>query len=167
MLQLSQERPIHEVTVRDIGRLADVNHGFVHTWFGSKAALVAAAGRHLSKQLSQRVGGGGIRSMGLRSPEVAQFFRLVAWLQTEQDAPAVLDEQQRPMIDATVDVLRGLYDVDTATATTLAEIAAAASAGTALVGDTLGLDEDSMTNMWIELLDAFAARRVAHDGTPG
>lgn len=34
--QLTQNRPISEVGVREIATLADVNAGFVHTWFGSK-----------------------------------------------------------------------------------------------------------------------------------
>lgn len=34
--QLIQEKPFSEVGVRDIAALADVNHGFVHTWFGGK-----------------------------------------------------------------------------------------------------------------------------------
>ncbi|MEY4392623.1 MAG: Bacterial regulatory protein tetR family, partial [Actinomycetota bacterium] len=35
-IQLLLEKPFKDVGVRDIALRADVNHGFVHTWFGSK-----------------------------------------------------------------------------------------------------------------------------------
>ena len=49
-IQLVRERPISEVGVRDIATVADVNHGFVHTWFGSKNDLLIAATRPLVEQ---------------------------------------------------------------------------------------------------------------------
>jgi AcrR family transcriptional regulator len=35
-IDLIRERPFSEVGVRDIAKRADINHGFVHVWFGSK-----------------------------------------------------------------------------------------------------------------------------------
>ena len=43
--KLIREKPFSEVGVRDIALLADVNHGFVHTWFGGKNELLLAVVR--------------------------------------------------------------------------------------------------------------------------
>jgi AcrR family transcriptional regulator len=54
-IQLVREKPFSEVGVRDIAAVADVNHGFVHTWFGSKNDLLVAVTRQLVKQGAARV----------------------------------------------------------------------------------------------------------------
>jgi AcrR family transcriptional regulator len=53
--QLIQERPFSEVGVRDIAAVADVNHGFVHTWFGSKNDLLLAVVRRQFLELADTV----------------------------------------------------------------------------------------------------------------
>jgi AcrR family transcriptional regulator len=52
--KLSTERPFTEVGVREIAALADVNHGFVHTWFGSKNHLLVAVLRDVLYELAAR-----------------------------------------------------------------------------------------------------------------
>ena len=54
-IQLLLENPFKDVGVRDIALRADVNHGFVHTWFGSKEDLFIAALREVLTTLSGRV----------------------------------------------------------------------------------------------------------------
>jgi AcrR family transcriptional regulator len=54
-IQLLLEKPFKDVGVRDIALRADVNHGFVHTWFGSKEDLFIAALKQVLNQLSERV----------------------------------------------------------------------------------------------------------------
>lgn len=41
-IELMAASPFSDIGVRDIARSADVNHGFVHTWFGSKNDLLLA-----------------------------------------------------------------------------------------------------------------------------
>ncbi|MFM1789946.1 MAG: hypothetical protein RLZZ526_273 [Actinomycetota bacterium] len=54
-IQLLLEKPFKDVGVRDIALRADVNHGFVHTWFGSKEDLFIAALKEVLTTLSERV----------------------------------------------------------------------------------------------------------------
>ena len=54
-IQLLLEKPFKDVGVRDIALRADVNHGFVHTWFGSKEDLFIAALKQVLTELSLRV----------------------------------------------------------------------------------------------------------------
>ena len=54
-IQLLLEKPFKDVGVRDIALRADVNHGFVHTWFGSKEDLFIAALKQVLTELSGRV----------------------------------------------------------------------------------------------------------------
>lgn len=51
---LTTERPFTEVGVREIAALADVNHGFVHTWFGSKNHLLVAVLRDVLQGIASR-----------------------------------------------------------------------------------------------------------------
>ena len=41
-IELMAASPFSDIGVREIARAADVNHGFVHTWFGSKNDLLLA-----------------------------------------------------------------------------------------------------------------------------
>ena len=54
-IELLLKTPFKDVGVRDIAALADVNHGFVHTWFGSKEDLFIAALKEVLNTLSERV----------------------------------------------------------------------------------------------------------------
>lgn len=54
-IQLLLEKPFKDVGVRDIALRADVNHGFVHTWFGSKEDLFIAALKEVLATLAERV----------------------------------------------------------------------------------------------------------------
>ena len=53
--QLIQTKPYSEVGVRDIAELADVNHGFVHNWFGSKNGLLLAVVRQQFLEIAETV----------------------------------------------------------------------------------------------------------------
>ncbi|MSO15845.1 MAG: TetR/AcrR family transcriptional regulator [Ilumatobacteraceae bacterium] len=53
--QLIREKPFSEVGVRDIALLANVNHGFVHTWFGGKNELFLAVVRNQLLALAEAV----------------------------------------------------------------------------------------------------------------
>mgnify|MGYP003345986731 FL=1 len=54
-IELLLKTPFKDVGVRDIAAVADVNHGFVHTWFGSKEDLFIAALKEVLNTLSERV----------------------------------------------------------------------------------------------------------------
>ena len=83
--QLIQEKPFSEVGVRDIALLADVNHGFVHTWFGGKNELLLAVVRSQLLALAEAVplAAPGTPAIDFFDPEVVSMVRLVLWLDLE------------------------------------------------------------------------------------
>ena len=83
--QLIQEKPFSEVGVRDIALLADVNHGFVHTWFGGKNELLLAVVRSQLLALAEAVplAAPGTPAINFFDPEVVSTVRLVLWLDLE------------------------------------------------------------------------------------
>ena len=83
--QLIREKPFSEVGVRDIALLADVNHGFVHTWFGGKNELLLAVVRDQLLALAEAVplAAPGTPAINFFDPEVISMVRLVLWLDLE------------------------------------------------------------------------------------
>ncbi len=83
--QLIREKPFSEVGVRDIALLADVNHGFVHTWFGGKNELLLAVVREQLLALAEAVplAAPGTPAVNFFDPEVVSLVRLVLWLDLE------------------------------------------------------------------------------------
>lgn len=84
-IQLIRKRPFSEVGVRDIAAVADVNHGFVHTWFGSKNDLLVAATRQLVESAASRVSEAapGTQALNPFEPDVQLAIRLAIWLDLE------------------------------------------------------------------------------------
>jgi AcrR family transcriptional regulator len=83
--ELIQTRPYSDVGVRDIAELADVNHGFVHTWFGSKNDLLLAVVRKQFEELADQVRKAepGQPALNFYDPRVVSVVRLVLWLDLE------------------------------------------------------------------------------------
>ena len=83
--QLIREKPFSEVGVRDIALLADVNHGFVHTWFGGKNELFLAVVRDQLLALAEAVplAAPGTPAINFFDPEVISMVRIVLWLDLE------------------------------------------------------------------------------------
>lgn len=84
-LQLVKDRPFSEVSVRTIADVADVNHGFVHTWFGSKNDLLAAVTQMLSKEISDEAKNAppGTEAISAFDNRLVLLVRLVIWLNLE------------------------------------------------------------------------------------
>lgn len=84
-LQLIKTRPFSEVSVREIAELADVNHGFVHTWFGSKNDLLARVVQNLLRDISEEAEKtpAGQGAIGLFDDRVQLAVRMIIWLTLE------------------------------------------------------------------------------------
>jgi AcrR family transcriptional regulator len=84
-IQLVREKPFSEVGVRDIALVADVNHGFVHTWFGSKNDLLVAATQQLVEQGASRISEAapGHLAIDPSDPDIQLAVRLAIWLYLE------------------------------------------------------------------------------------
>ncbi|MEY3806188.1 MAG: hypothetical protein RIR69_1000 [Actinomycetota bacterium] len=83
--ELVQTRPFSEVSVRDIAELADVNHGFVHTWFGSKNDLLARVAQDLLQEISKEAetAAPGEPAVALFDPRIQLAVRMLLWLNLE------------------------------------------------------------------------------------
>lgn len=83
--QLTQDRPISEVGVREIATLADVNAGFVHTWFGSKNDLLVAVLREQISQFAQIAmqAKPETPAINFSNPQIISTIRLLLWLNLE------------------------------------------------------------------------------------
>lgn len=83
--ELIKTKPFSEVGVRDIAELADVNHGFVHTWFGSKNDLLLAVVREMAMDAAKKAAEAepGQMALDVTDPELQLFIRLVLWLNLE------------------------------------------------------------------------------------
>jgi AcrR family transcriptional regulator len=92
-IELLLERPFKEVGVRDIALRADVNHGFVHTWFGSKEGLFIAA----LKQVLATIAGNVTAMPGSQmatvpfDPHTQLAIKLTTWLKLEGPRRALRD----------------------------------------------------------------------------
>ena len=83
--QLTQDRPISEVGVRDIATLADVNAGFVHTWFGSKNDLLVAVVKKEIAEIAELAlqAKPGTAALSFEDPKLICVIRLLLWLHLE------------------------------------------------------------------------------------
>jgi AcrR family transcriptional regulator len=120
-LDLAREQPFGELRARAIARRADMNHGYVHVWFGSKAALLDAACQYLAEDLRERVTGGELTIDAVGAPDIELMFRLLGRLQTEPGGVELARRRQRPMIDLITGTLTTSLGVDRGTAKALAD----------------------------------------------
>jgi len=83
--QLTQDRPISEVGVREIAKLADVNAGFVHTWFGSKNDLLIAVVKQQIAEIAELAlqAKPGTAALSFEDPKLICVIRLLLWLHLE------------------------------------------------------------------------------------
>jgi len=83
--QLTQDRPISEVGVREIATLADVNAGFVHTWFGSKNELLIAVVKQQIAEIAELAlqAKPGTAALSFEDPKLICVIRLLLWLHLE------------------------------------------------------------------------------------
>jgi AcrR family transcriptional regulator len=155
-IQIAREEPYGELSARRISRLADVNHGYVHVWFGSKAGLIAAACDAHAKLLGPQLAAEPLSAATLRHPDVTLMFRLLGRLQAEPGGLELAERRTRPLQDLIAYQLRGRSGVSAVDAEALAELAVAAAAGIATVGDVLRLDIDRVISIWTRALATFA-----------
>lgn len=83
--QLTQDRPISEVGVREIAALADVNAGFVHTWFGSKNDLLIAVVKQQIAEIAELAlqAKPGTAALNFEDHKLICVIRLLLWLHLE------------------------------------------------------------------------------------
>lgn len=140
--ELVRSRPFSEVGVRDIAELADVNHGFVHNWFGSKNELLLAVVRKQFKELADDVRSAepGQPALNFIDPKVTSVVRLVLWLDLEGvDTRRLFDDM--PILDALVARYIEIEGIDPKIAREAAIQAISIGLGAGTFSPILGMDK--------------------------
>ncbi|MFM8794757.1 MAG: TetR/AcrR family transcriptional regulator [Acidimicrobiales bacterium] len=157
---LLAERSIGEVGVRDIAARADVNHGFVHTWFGGKNALLQRVVAHLLERVAGTVRSAPSGALAARpfDPDVQLVIRVVMWLALEGEE--VMNLTDSAVISALAEryvEVEGLRPDDAHIA---AQQAVAIAVATVMYGHVVGLksNDDTMKvfTLWRHILGLLA-----------
>ena len=152
-IQLVRERPFSEVGVRDIAATADVNHGFVHTWFGSKNDLLIAATRQLVEKAASQVAGAAPGQLALNpsDPDIQLAVRLAVWLDLE-GANARNPMKGMPIITALTERFIEVEGISPDIAQVAAAQAVAIGLGVVIFAPLIDLDEPEKVaevfNLW-------------------
>ena len=159
--QLVHERPFSEVGVRDIAALADVNHGFVHTWFGSKNDLLLAVVRRQFLELAENVQRAepGQPAIGFFDPNVVVIVRLVLWLNLEGVDTSNLFNNM-PILDALTERYVDIEKIDPAIAKQAAIQAISIGLGAGTFAPILGLEKPTdalpIMDLWRHVIGLLA-----------
>ncbi len=140
--QLIRDKPFSEVGVRDIALLADVNHGFVHTWFGGKNELLLAVVRDQLLALAHAVplAEPGTPAINFFDPEVISTVRLVLWLDLEGvDTSGLFGNM--PILDALTTRYLEVEKIDPSMARDAAIQAISIGLGASTFGPLLGMTD--------------------------
>jgi len=158
--ELLLESGLH-VSVRDIAARAGVNHGLVHTYFGSKQNLVAAAFGRINDRASRSLRGDGFPPPDLALHNNQELARAMARMALDSDVDLfpghpVAASWRQALITANPE----LHDSDI---TAMVAMSSALGLGWALfrqtLATTLDLDEDGLAGM-----DRLATSTVAELG---
>jgi len=147
-IALATERPVGELSAREIARRAELNHANVHVWFGSKAGLLDAACQRLGDDLRVAFTAERLTSTALQDPRVELLFQLLARLQNEPGGIELAGVRRRPVVEFVEHQLRANFGISREEAADLAELAVMGAAGAVLVGRVLGVDLDRLTATW-------------------
>jgi AcrR family transcriptional regulator len=140
-IQLLLEKPFKDVGVRDIALRADVNHGFVHTWFGSKDDLFIAALKDVLVTLSERVAAMPNAQMLAVpfDPYTQLAIKLTTWLKLEGvDLKSAFPTH--PVNDALADRYQNQLGMKPDVATTAARQAVSFIMAAVMFGDMFDVD---------------------------
>lgn len=150
--ELVTERPFTEVGVREIAAVADVNHGFVHTWFGSKNDLLLAVLRDVLEEIATRTEKAPASEIALRpfDTDVQFALKLAMFLALEGvDFGDLFDDP--PVIAAMARRVQEVNGLEAGLARVTAQQAAAIGMSAVLFGPFIGIrDNDDMQAMLLQ-----------------
>lgn len=156
--ELIRHSPFSEVGVREIAELANVNHGFVHTWFGSKNDLLLAVLREKFSVMAEGVANAppGTPAINFLDPDVRLVVRLVLWLDLEGVKTTGLFENM-PVIDALTTRYIEVEKIDPSIAREAAIQALSIGLGAGMFGPLLGADSTEtivpVMKLWRHIID--------------
>ena len=159
-IELTRQQPFSVVGVRDIAERADINHGFVHTWFGGKTELLLATRDYLTRSIASRIGA---HQENLVSPaaiiddDLVHLIKLNAWLALEGETDR-LAIQDRPVITAMATNLENVLGLTPSDSIRAAQISSALMFGALIFGPAMGIEDDpeKLVSFWRHVLGLLA-----------
>jgi len=156
--ELIKHSPFSEVGVREIAELANVNHGFVHTWFGSKNDLLLAVLKEKFSVMAEGVANAppGTPAINFFDPDVRLVVRLAMWLDLEGVKTTGLFENM-PVIDALTTRYIEVEKIDPSIARQAALQSISIGLGAGMFGPMLGADTTEtivpVMKLWRHIID--------------
>ena len=140
--KLLNDKPFSEIGVRDIAALADVNHGFVHTWFGSKNDLFLEVLRQTNRRIAAEIAQAPADGLAVDpfSPDVDLMVRLSLWLFLDGTDPRAAFDGL-PVVQSLADRYISRMGMDPIVAHNAALTAAALVIATSSFGPVLGVEK--------------------------
>jgi AcrR family transcriptional regulator len=89
-IELLKTQNAAEISVRQIAQLADVNHGLIHSYFGSKANLFAQVGSKLLEIVTQQILTRSTIGTSPLSVEAKLFVNIGIWMLTTGESPKMM-----------------------------------------------------------------------------
>jgi len=132
------------VTVREIATRAGVNHGLIHTYFGSKDALIVAAIDVVSQRANSGIDETGFPRPDLASQRAGELAKIIARMQLDENGDLFTSH---PVGDRWIAAIQAVHDdVDELEAKTMVATASALALGWPVfanhICEVLKLDHD-------------------------
>lgn len=159
-IDLTKTQPFSEVGVREIARAADINHGFVHTWFGGKTELLLAVREFLLRRIASRVEqteGNPLTASTFLDEDVVQLVKLNSWLTLEGEQER-LTLPDKPLISNLAKNLEAAFGLTPQDAFIAAQLSSAITFGGLIFGPAMGLttEVDEIADFWRYMLGLLA-----------
>lgn len=168
---LLRSRPYPTVSVREIARLADVNQGFIHTWFGSQKGLYLRVVQELFHSMVAGMHSQPATAIALNplDDEVRFAVRLLFWLDLEGVDTSPVKPQLAMLTSAFTTRLVEQIGIDEPTAEALTMQASAIGFGTSAFAHLIGFDEPTKffaaVGVWRRQLELLAADSIGRRNT--
>jgi len=159
-IELTRQQPFSVVGVRDIAECANINHGFVHTWFGGKTELFLAMRDYLTRSIASRIGAHQrdfVSPAAIIDEDLVHLIKLNAWLALEGETDR-LAIQGRPVITAMAANLESVLGLTPTDSVRAAQISSALMFGALIFGPAMGIEEDpdKLISFWRHVLGLLA-----------
>lgn len=140
---LLRTRPFSSVGVRDLSALADVNQGFIHSWFGSQNGLYLRVVQELFTDMLSQIQQQPADSIALNpfDPDVEFAIRLLFWLDLEGVDIKPVKPQFEKLMNAFSHRLISQVGLTPEAAEAVTMQGSAIGIGTAAFGHLIGTDD--------------------------
>lgn len=164
-LQLLHEVPFSQVSVRDISRVADMNQGLIHTWFGSQHQLYLSAIEQLVDEklldfIAQPLPSS---TEYLFTPDVRFAIRLAMWLDLEGTDVSSIFQKVSLLLEVFAKRLSS-EGIDAETSRYMAHQAAGMVLGIGSFGHLLGFGESLKLEKFVDVWRRQARLMGENDG---